>query len=72
MIQSTNVQAPCRPQRFERPAPVVHTDYNAVKIAINGASVNAPAMQPQTGYGISGQTVGSENYSSNGMPTYYD
>lgn len=47
MIQPTNTQNPYNKPRCERPAPIIYnTDYNAIKISINGASVNAPAQNP--------------------------
>lgn len=73
MIQQANVQNPCRVACCNRPAPVINSDYNAVKIAINGASVNAPA--PNTS--IHGGRVHSEQqnysgYANDCMPSYYN
>jgi len=74
MIQSTNVQDSCRVQRCNYPAPIINSDYNAVKIAINGASVNAPAPNaPVQGEQMVYAGQQSQNgYANEGMPCCYN
>jgi len=59
MIQVPSIQNPypAHPHHMHNPMHHVpmqapQTDYNAVKIAINGASVQAPGAAPQVGYGV--------------------
>ena len=73
MIQPTNVQDPCRVHRCERPAPIIHSDYNAVKIAINGASVNAPSANSQgAGHGAYAERQLQNTYQARNVQSYYD
>lgn len=74
MIQSTNVQDPCRVQRCQKPAPIINSDYNAVKIAINGASVNAPAPNApvQGGQMVYAGHQSQNCYSNESMPACYN
>jgi len=74
MIQPTNAPNPYNQPRCEGPAPIVYnTDYNAIKISINGASVNAPAPNAHTEHGPHGKhrTKNEERIQEN-MPSYYD
>lgn len=75
MIQPVNVKNPCNvPPRAERPATIIYnTDYNAIKISINGASVNAPAQNPNAGQGAYGNYDGrNDGYQQQNAPSYYN
>lgn len=74
MIQVPSIQNPYpAPQYMQNPymtQPVPQADYNAVKIAINGATVQAPgAQQPQVG-GYAAPTMPYYNYPQSDLYNY--
>lgn len=69
MIQVPSIQNPyMQPQYIQQPAP--QADYNAVKIAINGATVQAPGAAPQSQVGYATPTKPYYNYPQANLYNY--